>query len=108
MPEFDKQWNKYNLTDTDLKDLEAFLCDHPDSGRLIRKTGGLRKLRWALPSKGKSGGIRVLYVDFTYFKKIYMISCFSKNTKISLTDNEKNQARLAIETIKNNLRRKRL
>ena len=28
-----------------------FLSDHPEAGDLIRGTGGLRKLRWALPGR---------------------------------------------------------
>jgi hypothetical protein len=28
--------------------------------RLIKETGGLRKLRWGLENKGKRGGIRVI------------------------------------------------
>lgn len=106
MPEFERQWKKCGLNDDDLKDLEAYLCEHPEAGRLIQGTGGLRKFRWALPSSGKSGGSRVLYVDFAYFEKIYMITCFNKNVKVSLSRDEKNQIKAVIEEIKRVLRSK--
>ncbi|MDC7220345.1 MAG: type II toxin-antitoxin system RelE/ParE family toxin [Spirochaetales bacterium] len=71
---------------------------------MIQGTGGLRKLRWALPGKGKSGSVRTLYVDFAYFEQIYMIACFKKNDKANLSDAEKNQIKSVIEKIKTNLR----
>ncbi len=35
--------------------------ENPTAGDLIPDTGGVRKLRWALKGKGKSGGARVIY-----------------------------------------------
>lgn len=89
MPNFDKQWSAANLTDDNLKDLEIYLFENPSAEKVIQGTGGLRKLRWALPGKGKSGGIRTLYVDFTDFEQIHMIACFKKSTKENITKSEK-------------------
>jgi len=41
--------------------LVAYLAHHPTAGDLVPGTGGIRKLRWALPGRGKSGGARVIY-----------------------------------------------
>jgi len=41
--------------------LILYLSEHPSGGDLIQGTGGIRKLRWAKGSKGKSGGFRVIY-----------------------------------------------
>ena len=41
--------------------LQAFLCIHPDAGEVIRGTGGIRKIRWTMPGRGKRGGSRVIY-----------------------------------------------
>jgi hypothetical protein len=106
LPEFEKQWKKLGLTDDDQKDLEAFLCEYPESGDLIQGTGGLRKLRWALPSTGKSGGARVLYIDFAFFETIYMVTCFGKSTKVNLTQDEKKQIKGLVEQLKSEQRRK--
>lgn len=107
MPTFEKQWSDANLTDDDLKDLEIMLCENPEAGKMIQGTGGLRKLRWAVPGKGKSGGIRTLYVDFATFEQIHMIACFKKTEKQSLSKAEKNNIKTLIEQIKSKLRLKR-
>ena len=38
-----------------------FLADNPEAGDLIRGSGGVRKVRWAMPGRGTSGGVRVIY-----------------------------------------------
>jgi hypothetical protein len=49
--------------------LENHLNEHPDFGDIIPGAGGLRKLRWATKNIGKSGGVRVIYVDFASYKR---------------------------------------
>ncbi len=87
------------------REFEAFLCEHPEAGSLIKGTGGLRKLRWSSQGKGKSGGIRILYVDFPFYEKIYLITCFPKSAKVSLSQEEKKQIKSVIADIKLILRR---
>ncbi len=53
--------------------LEEFLCVNPQAGVVIEGTGGLRKLRWALPNRGKCGSIRIVHIDFIRYEKIYLI-----------------------------------
>jgi len=48
------------MGDDDYKALQEALVNRPDMGIIIRYSGGLRKVRWALEGKGKSGGIRVI------------------------------------------------
>jgi len=42
-----------------------------------------------LPHAGKSGGVRVLHVDFVHQKMIVLLNCFSESVKDSLSDKEK-------------------
>jgi hypothetical protein len=42
-------------------ELQRLLGAHPEIGDLIEDTGGLRKVRMALPGRGKRGGARVIY-----------------------------------------------
>lgn len=106
LPEFEKCWLQYGLDDGDLKELEYYLCLHPESGDVIPGTGGLRKFRWNLKGSGKRGGARILYVDFAYYEKIYLISIFSKNVKIDLSEDEKKEIKILIKDLENELKRK--
>jgi hypothetical protein len=67
-----------------------FLARNPTAGNLVPGTGGARKLRWALPGRGKSGGARVV----TYFGGVdvplFLLSAFGKNEKVDLSPAERN------------------
>lgn len=97
---FDKQWRALGLSDNDLRELETYLMENPDSGDIIINTGGAVKLRWALPDTGKSGGIRIIYIDFAAFDKIYFLTCYTKSKKDNLTNDEKNIIKNMIKSIK--------
>lgn len=89
-PEFDKNWSKLGLTDNDLKRLQEEILINPKVGPVIEGTGGLRKMRVAL-NRGKSSGIRVLYIDFVILEEVYLITVFSKTDKVNITKAEKNE-----------------
>ena len=49
------------MDDEELIELFQWLETHPESGKVVRGSGGLRKLRWAAGGRGKRGGARVIY-----------------------------------------------
>ena len=49
------------LTDDEFLGLQSFLCKYPEAGKVVPGSGGVRKLRWAMARKGKSGGVRIIY-----------------------------------------------
>lgn len=100
LKKFDDKWNGLELTDNDLIPLEKYLAENPDAGKVIEGTGGLRKVRWALPDTSKSGGIRVLYLDIVIKERIYMIDLFAKSDKENLTKAEKNNMKKLIDELK--------
>lgn len=59
----------------------------PESGDLIKESGGLRKIRWSLPGSGKRGGIRVIYY-FDPPDTVYLIFPYRKSKKEDLTKNQ--------------------
>lgn len=59
-PEYIRRAEKL-LADAERRDLLRYLAAHPRSGDLMEGTGGVRKLRWSRGSRGKSGGVRVIY-----------------------------------------------
>ncbi len=54
LPNFWDMWSKLGLTDSDLAELETYLCSNPEAGEIIKGTGGVRKVRWRLAARGKA------------------------------------------------------
>jgi len=88
--EFDRQWQKMGLGDTELSQLQEMLQTNPKAGKVIRGTNGLRKVRISFGKQGKRGGGRVAYVDFTVHKKVYLLTAYPKNIKDNLSKEERN------------------
>ena len=77
---FTKYINRY-LTDEEYSGLQNFLLLRPDAGKIVRGSGGVRKLRWAASGKGKSGGIRVIYYWKAADDEIWMLTVYSKSER---------------------------
>lgn len=76
------------LTDDEYADLQNVLVANPERGDIIKGGGGIRKLRHALPGRGKSGGIRVIYYWLRNDGQIYMLLIYPKSRKDDLTERE--------------------
>ncbi|MCL2411541.1 MAG: addiction module toxin RelE [Treponema sp.] len=100
LKKFSDKWDNLGLTDDDLSLLEQYLSKNPNAGKVVRGTGGLRKFRWKLPNTGKSGGLRILYVDVVIQEIMYMVDLFPKSVKESLTNAEKNAIKQLVEELK--------
>lgn len=76
------------MSDDEYKDLQEAIVIRPDRGSIIKNSGGLRKLRWALEGRGKSGGARIIYYWVTEFDQVYMLLAYPKNVTENLTDSQ--------------------
>lgn len=94
------------LTDEEKDDLIAYLSEHPAAGDLIPGTGGIRKLRWARGSKGKSGGVRVIYYFHSEVMPLYLLAIFGKNEKANISAEEKNLLSKLVKQLVNYWRQK--
>ncbi|WP_424193342.1 type II toxin-antitoxin system RelE/ParE family toxin [Ampullimonas aquatilis] len=76
------------LTDDEYARLQNVLVENPEQGDIIKGGGGIRKLRYAQPGRGKSGGVRVIYYWLSDDHQIYMLLIYPKSKKDNLTDRE--------------------
>lgn len=63
-------------------------------------TGGIRKVRFPLENKGKSGSVRICYTDFEEYEIIYLITAFTKNEQDNLSAEEKNVLKKLVKALK--------
>jgi mRNA-degrading endonuclease RelE of RelBE toxin-antitoxin system len=64
------------------------LSNEPTKGKIIPGTNRLRKIRWKTSTKGKRGGIRVIYYWSDLKDNILLLFAFSKAEKENLTDKQ--------------------
>lgn len=76
------------LSDDEYADLQNVLVDNPQRGDIIQGGGGIRKLRYALSGRGKSGGVRAIYYWLRDDHQIFMLLIYPKSKKDNLTDRE--------------------
>ena len=93
LPVFRVRWKELGLNDDDLKRLQEEILLNPKMGTVMKGTGGIRKLRFSFTNKGKRGSIRVIYIDFEVYEKIYLITAYSKSEKDNLSKAERNELR---------------
>jgi hypothetical protein len=88
------------LDDDDLADVQGLLLARPDTGKVIPKSGGLRKLRVAAKGHGKRGGARMIYYWVAARERILLLDIYAKNEKEDLSAGELKQLRTLIEDYK--------
>ena len=89
LPIFRSRWKSLGLNDSDLRRLQEELLADPKIGDVMRKTGGIRKMRFAFEKRGKSGSVRVIY---------------AKNEKDNLSDAECNELKQLIKVLEDQLK----
>ncbi len=72
------------LSEEDYTALQQTLMWRPDAGLVIPGSGGIRKLRWAAPGRGKRGGYRVIYYVRKSRGVIWMLTIYPKNVAESI------------------------
>lgn len=97
-PVFTKLLHEY-LTDDEYRALQLFLAETPEAGALVPGTGGFRKVRWAdsIRSKGKRGGLRIIYYYFAEDLQIWLLTIYDKDETADLSPEQRRMLKAAID-----------
>jgi mRNA-degrading endonuclease RelE of RelBE toxin-antitoxin system len=85
------------LTDAEYIALQQALIRGPEAGPVIPATGGVRKLRWAAPGRGKRGGYRIIYYVRRTDGVIWMLTLYPKNMADSMSAHVLREIREEVE-----------
>jgi len=69
------------MKDEEYRLFQAYLMENPEKGNIISGSGGVRKIRWAINNKGKSGGVRVIYFWKERASEIWLLTLYAKSKK---------------------------
>jgi hypothetical protein len=83
------------------------LSCNPESGAIIPGGGGVRKLRWRLAGRGKSGGARVIYYFGGESLPLFALTIYAKGQKEDLSPAELAEMRRAAAELDRVFRRRR-
>ena len=84
----------------DIKQVEEEIAKNPLHWPIIPGTGGVRKARFGIGNKGKSGGGRLCYLYLMQEEDIYLLAVYSKNVQEDLNPDQKNALKQTVKQIK--------
>lgn len=66
------------------------IAANPECGDIVSCGGGIRKVRFAIGGRGKSGGVRIIYYFHNERVPVFLLAVFAKNEQANLTRAETN------------------
>ncbi|MBI4787084.1 MAG: type II toxin-antitoxin system RelE/ParE family toxin [Chloroflexi bacterium] len=76
------------LSDEEYRELQMALVNRPHASSVIKGSGGLRKVRWAVQGRGKRGSVRVVYYWAVAPDQLLMLLIYSKSKRDDLSPNQ--------------------
>ena len=93
---FTRLVQKY-LDEDEYRELQVVLMSNPETGDIVPGSGGVRKLRWRAPGRGKRGGYRVIYFARLKQGVIWMLTIYPKNVVENIPAHVLRQIRKEVE-----------
>lgn len=76
-PTFSRLWPHY-WNEEERGEFAAWLAENQEAGDVVRKSGGVRKVRWTRAGSGKSGGVRVVYFNRLSSGEVWLLFIYAK------------------------------
>ncbi len=86
-PTFQKQSDAI-WTEDERLEFVTWIAQHPLAGDVIPGAEGARKVRWSVQSRGKRGGVRVIYFNLTDEGVIYLVAIYRKSEQANIQPND--------------------
>ena len=86
---FVKAIKKLGASIGELDALERQMVNNPEAGDVIQGLRGVRKIRFAMKGKGKSGGGRCIYLSIVLDDAIYLLTAYDKSVQTDLSADQR-------------------
>lgn len=98
LPAFQRYRPEY-LNDEAFRRLQVWLLKNPEIGDVIQGAGGLRKARFhdELRSKGKRGGLRLIYYWWAGGSQFWLFTLYDKNEQSDLNTLQRRALKVRLE-----------
>ncbi len=93
---FQRLW-PYYWTEEERGEFAAHLAEHPESGDVVRESGGCRKIRWQRQGAGKSSGVRVIYFNRMANGQSVLLFMYAKSTTGAIAGHKLKELKDVIE-----------
>lgn len=90
---------RMGMNEKAMQAIEFDIVSAPEAHPMMRGLRGVRKARFALPGRGKSGGGRVIYY-VSIGPALYMMTAYPKNEQDDLSPDQRKAIFAIIEQIK--------
>lgn len=79
------------MTDEERTAAIDMIAQDPECGNLLVGGGGIRKVRFSVGGRGKSGGVRIVYYYHDMNVPVFLLTVFAKNERAGLSKDELSQ-----------------
>lgn len=95
-PIFQRLWPRY-WDEDERADFATFIAANPETGTVIRGSGGVRKVRWNREGTGKSSGVRIIYLVRNHAGEVYLLTLYAKSESANISPATLKEIRRALE-----------
>ncbi len=97
---FERSVKAIGATETEIEALEREIIANPEAGDVIKGLKGVRKIRFAMGSKGNSGGGRAIYLVIRVRDAAYLLLAYAKADQADLSGAQRKAILALLETFK--------
>jgi len=87
------------LTEEERFEAIDMIAQNPECGDLLVGGGGIRKVRFSVGGRGKSGGVRIVYYFHNLNVPVFLLTVFAKNECATLSKAELSQLAKVAKTL---------